>query len=146
MHKCVRTYVYVCIFDMRRADSVHVLYMRAVDFQQRADTDALEVYCWFWLQFQTRHSWKPWNRPQDYRGSLRSLFGIKCIIGLLFACRVITLKFTEWTNSWPKISYTLYWKSGPSVFKYGPLFCYKESTETRKWKYGTFIEPIFHKL
>ncbi len=50
--------VCVCVSNVQRGNLVYVLYI------PRAGV--LNVHCWFWLQFQTRHPWNPRNRPQNY--------------------------------------------------------------------------------
>ncbi len=63
---------------MWRVDLVHVFYMQRADLGPRAD--ALDVRCWFQLQFQTYHPWKPQNRPQSYGGSLCLFLALKLLL------------------------------------------------------------------
>ncbi len=59
----------------------------------RADT--LDVCCWFWLQFRTRHPWKPRNWHQNYGGILSPLLALKIFLESFYT----GMKVRSWLKS-----------------------------------------------
>ncbi len=67
--------------------------MSRAGVQPRVET--LDVHCWFWLQFQTRHPWKPRNWPQNYGDNLSLLLAMKIFLESFY----FWMKVRSWLKS-----------------------------------------------